>query len=173
MALRSPVALIRGAVQRAYSGRDRFCHAAVRQLASVACVLLRFCFVQLVSLAIVPMDPAQLAPTTSPSAAFCAISVEDTAVRLGTSLVRGLESIQDAAYRRSIHGPNELSDDTKDSMLKRFAQQFYENPLILLLLGSAGLSFFMGNLDDAISITLAILIVVTGKFGDTILYCQT
>ncbi|KAK7203549.1 calcium-transporting ATPase 1 [Myxozyma melibiosi] len=111
------------------------------------------------------MDPPQsAAPTTSPSVAFCAISIEDTALRLGTSLARGLESLQDAAYRRSVHGPNELSDDTKDSLLKRFAQQFYENPLILLLLGSAGLSFFMGNLDDAISITIAILIVVTVGF---------
>lgn len=46
----------------------------------------------------------------------------------------------------------------------KFAQQFYENPLILLLIGSAVISFFMGNKDDAISITLAILIVVTVGF---------
>lgn len=32
----------------------------------------------------------------------------------------------------------------------------------MLLLGSAAVSAFMGNLDDAISITIAILIVLTG-----------
>ncbi|KAK9235942.1 hypothetical protein V1525DRAFT_408511 [Lipomyces kononenkoae] len=100
----------------------------------------------------------------SPSATYCTLSAAETAARLHTSLERGLESPQDAAYRRGIHGLNELADDKKETLLWRFIQQFYENPLILLLLASAGLSFFMGNLDDAISITLAILIVVTVGF---------
>ncbi|KAK9462236.1 uncharacterized protein V1516DRAFT_623135 [Lipomyces oligophaga] len=113
-------------------------------------------------------DSGGVGPTVtgspSPSAHFCAITADETAVRLGTSISRGLESPQDAAYRRSIHGPNELNDDNKDSIYWRFFQQFYENPLILLLLASALMSFFMGNLDDALSITLAILIVVTVGF---------
>ncbi len=45
----------------------------------------------------------------------------------------------------------------------RFLKQFKET-LILLLLGSAIISFFMGNLDDAISITVAVTIVVTVGF---------
>lgn len=45
----------------------------------------------------------------------------------------------------------------------RFLKQFKET-LILLLLASAGISFFMGNFDDAISITLAVTIVVTVGF---------
>ncbi|KAK9355029.1 hypothetical protein V1505DRAFT_418797 [Lipomyces doorenjongii] len=100
----------------------------------------------------------------SPSAIYCSITAQETAARLHTSLERGLESPQDAAYRRGIHGLNELADDKKESLAWRFMQQFYENPLILLLLASAAVSFFMGNLDDAISITLAILIVVTVGF---------
>lgn len=41
--------------------------------------------------------------------------------------------------------------------------QFYESPLNLLLLGSAAVSGVVGNMDDAISITAAIVIVVTGR----------
>lgn len=39
-----------------------------------------------------------------------------------------------------------------------------ESPLILLLLGSAAVSFLMGNMEDAISITLAVVIVVAVGF---------
>jgi Ca2+-transporting ATPase len=45
----------------------------------------------------------------------------------------------------------------------RFLKQFKET-LILLLLGSAVISFIMGNLDDATSITIAVAIVVTVGF---------
>ena len=40
----------------------------------------------------------------------------------------------------------------------------FKETLILLLLASAVISFFMGNLDDAISITIAVTIVVTVGF---------
>ena len=36
----------------------------------------------------------------------------------------------------------------------KFLNQFKESPLILLLLASAAVSVLMGNVDDAISITL-------------------
>ena len=39
---------------------------------------------------------------------------------------------------------------------------FYESPLILLLCGSAVVSAVMGNVDDAASITIAVIIVLTG-----------
>lgn len=45
----------------------------------------------------------------------------------------------------------------------RFLKQFKET-LILLLLASAAVSFVMGNLDDAVSITIAVTIVVTVGF---------
>lgn len=48
-------------------------------------------------------------------------------------------------------------------MWLRFLKQFKET-LILLLLGSAAVSFLMGNLEDAISITCAVFIVVTVAF---------
>lgn len=46
----------------------------------------------------------------------------------------------------------------------RFFKQFVESPLILLLLGSAAVSFMMGNMEDAVSITLAVVIVVAVGF---------
>ncbi|CAH7676296.1 hypothetical protein PPACK8108_LOCUS11409 [Phakopsora pachyrhizi] len=50
--------------------------------------------------------------------------------------------------------------ETEESVLKKFLAQFYESPLKLPLLGSAAVSVLVGNMDDAICITAAILIVV-------------
>mgnify|MGYP001791643125 FL=1 len=47
--------------------------------------------------------------------------------------------------------------------MRRYLEQFKE-PMILLLLASAVVSVFMKQFDDAISITIAILIVVTVAF---------
>lgn len=60
-------------------------------------------------------------------------------------------------------GPNELPHEEPEPLWLRFLKQFRET-LILLLLGSAAISFFMGNYDDAVSITLAVTIVVTVGF---------
>ncbi|CAO3646161.1 unnamed protein product [Cunninghamella blakesleeana] len=46
----------------------------------------------------------------------------------------------------------------------KFFKSFSENPLILLLLGFAFVSLLMGQMDDAISIAMAIIIVVTVAF---------
>lgn len=67
-------------------------------------------------------------------------------------------------FRRSIHGPNELPTSEDDHPVIKFLKQFGEQPLILLLLGSAAISFIMGNTDDGISITLAVAIVMTVGF---------
>ena len=53
--------------------------------------------------------------------------------------------------------------DAPEPLLVKFAKTIYENPLILLLCGSAGVSAVMGNIDDAVSITVAVLIVLTGE----------
>ena len=48
-----------------------------------------------------------------------------------------------------------------EPLWKKFIEQL-QQPLILLLLGSAFVSLIVGQYDDAFSITLAILIVITG-----------
>jgi Ca2+-transporting ATPase len=99
-----------------------------------------------------------------PSAVYATLSIDETASRLETSLTHGLSSSRDAQDRRAIHGPNELPHAEQDSIYVRFFKQFVESPLILLLLGSSVISFLMKNYDDAISIAIAVLIVVTVGF---------
>lgn len=68
-----------------------------------------------------------------------------------------------AEARLLQYGPNELPHEEPEPLWLRFVKQFKET-LILLLLASAVISYLMGNLDDAISITIAVTIVVTVGF---------
>ncbi len=63
--------------------------------------------------------------------------------------------------QRLIHGLNELDLEPKEGIISKFIEQF-QNPLILLLLASALVSLVMGQVSDAISIALTILIVSLG-----------
>ena len=72
-------------------------------------------------------------------------------------------SPSDAEGRLLRHGPNELPHDEPEPLWLRFLKQFKET-LILLLLGSAAISAFVGNMDDALSIAIAVTIVVTVGF---------
>jgi len=64
---------------------------------------------------------------------------------------------------REQYGYNEFSVASPEPLLLKFAKTIYESPLILLLCGSATVSAVMGNVDDAVSITVAVLIVLTGN----------
>lgn len=100
----------------------------------------------------------------TPSAQYAQMSVEDTVSQFRTDATAGLASNQDVLNRRLIHGVNELSLDEEELLAMKFVASFYSDPLILLLIGSAVVSFWMGNVDDAVSISLAITIVVTVGF---------
>jgi P-type Ca2+ transporter type 2C len=86
----------------------------------------------------------------------------EAAATLRTSLTHGLSSTE-ALSRLRDFGPNELPHDAPDPLWLRFVGQFKE-PLILLLLMSAIASILVGNLDDAVSITVAVTIVITVGF---------
>ncbi|KAK4938283.1 High affinity Ca2+/Mn2+ P-type ATPase-like protein [Elasticomyces elasticus] len=110
-----------------------------------------------------PRSPAPFARTSSSiTSVYSLLSPQDTAERLHTSLGQGL--LQGEAHARlAKDGPNELPHEEEEPLWLRFLKQFKET-LILLLLGSAAISLFIGNKDDAISIALAVTIVVTVGF---------
>ncbi|XP_055378481.1 calcium-transporting ATPase type 2C member 1 isoform X2 [Condylostylus longicornis] len=91
-----------------------------------------------------------------------AYSANEIAGRLQVDIRSGLRW-SEAKYRSKIIGLNELNVIEEDPTWKKYIEQF-KNPLILLLLGSAAVSVFMRQFDDAVSITIAIIIVVTVAF---------
>ena len=98
------------------------------------------------------------------SSKYCTMSVEDLVDQLDTDIKTGLSNPQDISTRRSIHGTNELDSEDEESLFWKFLETFYSDPMIMLLIGSAVISFVMGNIDDAVSISAAIVIVVTVGF---------
>lgn len=90
------------------------------------------------------------------------LSADQVAGRHSTSLTHGLHP-SDATSRLHAQGPNELPHEEPEPLWLRFVKQFQET-LILLLLGSAAISAIMGNYEDAISIAVAVTIVVSVAF---------
>ncbi|KAF2859510.1 calcium transporter ATPase [Piedraia hortae CBS 480.64] len=90
------------------------------------------------------------------------LALEDVAHRHSTSLTLGL-SPGDASARRQVQGSNELPSEEAEPLWQRFMKQFQET-LIVLLLASAAISAVMRNYDDAVSIAVAVTIVVTVAF---------
>ncbi|KAJ7478603.1 Ca-transporting ATPase [Mycena galericulata] len=97
------------------------------------------------------------------SARFAHTSVEETVAHFRTSLTSGI-LLSDVPSLLSNHGYNEFSVSSPEHVLIKFAKTIYESPLILLLCASATVSALMGNIDDAVSITVAVLIVLTVGF---------
>ncbi|XP_064598855.1 calcium-transporting ATPase type 2C member 1-like [Liolophura sinensis] len=89
-------------------------------------------------------------------------SVEEVQAALDTDFNLGLNEAE-VANRRRVHGWNEFEISQEEPLWKKFLSQF-NNPLILLLLGSAFVSVCMKQFDDAVSITVAIIIVSTVAF---------
>lgn len=80
-----------------------------------------------------------------------------------TSASEGLSSSAIPSLRNQ-YGYNEFSVQSPEPLWLKFAKTIYESPLILLLCGSALVSAIMGNIDDSVSITVAVLIVLTVGF---------
>ncbi|KAL7628761.1 High affinity Ca2+/Mn2+ P-type ATPase-like protein [Parahypoxylon ruwenzoriense] len=102
------------------------------------------------------------AQSRSVADSYSSLTSTETATQLQTSLTHGLTPTE-ALSRLRDYGPNEIPHDPPDPLWLRFIMQFRE-PLIILLLASAFLSIFVGNMDDAVSITMAVTIVVTVGF---------
>ncbi|KAI9510330.1 Ca-transporting ATPase [Russula earlei] len=107
-------------------------------------------------------EPASKEEET-PSAKYSTYAAEDVVSRFGTSTTHGLTASIIPAIRDD-YGYNEFAVSAPEPPLLKFAKSFYENPLILLLCGSAVVSTIMGNVNDAISISVAVVIVLTVGF---------
>ncbi|XP_051577896.1 calcium-transporting ATPase type 2C member 1 isoform X2 [Myxocyprinus asiaticus] len=90
------------------------------------------------------------------------LPVNEVACVLQADLQFGLTQ-EEVARRRAYHGWNEFDISEDEPLWKKYILQF-KDPLILLLLASAVISVLMRQFDDAVSITVAIIIVVTVAF---------
>ncbi|XP_032415401.1 calcium-transporting ATPase type 2C member 1 isoform X1 [Xiphophorus hellerii] len=90
------------------------------------------------------------------------LPVNEVACVLQADLQAGLTQ-EEVTRRRVYHGWNEFDISEDEPLWRKYISQF-KDPLILLLLASAVISVVMHQLDDAISITVAIIIVVTVAF---------
>ncbi|XP_043922669.1 calcium-transporting ATPase type 2C member 1 [Protopterus annectens] len=90
------------------------------------------------------------------------LPVNEVASIYQADLQNGLNNTE-VSHRRAFHGWNEFDISEDEPLWKKYISQF-KNPLILLLLASAVISVIMRQFDDAVSITVAILIVVTVAF---------
>ncbi|KAM4800528.1 calcium-transporting ATPase type 2C member 2 [Urocitellus parryii] len=92
----------------------------------------------------------------------CKCHKEDLARAFHVDLDNGLSEFA-VTQRRMVHGWNEFVADNAEPAWKKYLDQF-KNPLILLLLGSALVSVLTKEYEDAVSIAMAVLIVVTVAF---------
>ncbi|KAJ6657173.1 hypothetical protein lerEdw1_002762 [Lerista edwardsae] len=92
----------------------------------------------------------------------CKCHVDDLAKMLQVDLQKGLPEFS-VLQRRVKHGWNEFVADKSEPVWKKYLDQF-KNPLILLLLASALVSIITKEYEDAVSITMAVIIVVTVAF---------
>src|SRR5215471_9727343 len=74
----------------------------------------------------------------------------------------GLSSVE-AAQRLAVNGPNELSKSRAKSGILQFFSHFL-NPLVLILLAACIVSGVVGELANAMIITMIILLSVTLDF---------
>ncbi|NXA04797.1 AT2C2 ATPase, partial [Sapayoa aenigma] len=100
--------------------------------------------------------------TVVPPKDACKCHKEDLARALNVDFQTGLSECS-VLQRRLKHGWNEFSVENTESIWKKYLDQF-KNPLILLLLASALVSVVTKEYEDAASITMAVLIVVTVAF---------
>uniref|UniRef100_A0A8D0DJ70 Calcium-transporting ATPase n=1 Tax=Salvator merianae TaxID=96440 RepID=A0A8D0DJ70_SALMN len=92
----------------------------------------------------------------------CKCHVDELEKILQVDTQKGLSELS-VLHRRIKHGWNEFSTDNPEPVWKKYLDQF-KNPLILLLLASALVSVITKEYEDAVSIAMAVIIVVTVAF---------
>lgn len=98
----------------------------------------------------------------TPSAIYAHKTVDQTVADFHTHLTEGLSSAALAGLT-ARYGLNEFEVAPSEPLWLKMAKQVYEQPLILMLLGSSVVSAIFGSYDDAICVLVAVGIVLTGK----------
>jgi P-type Mg2+ transporter len=93
--------------------------------------------------------------------AFWDIPRERLLSELKTS-AQGLATAE-VQQRLSSYGPNSLARESRFHVLLEFLR-FFLNPLVLILLGASGVSFFMGDRIDALIVIVIVLLSVLVNF---------
>ncbi|CAF2385566.1 unnamed protein product [Rotaria sp. Silwood2] len=96
------------------------------------------------------------------SDAACRVTTQEVINILHSDPKLGLNE-NEISKRRQYYGHNDFEVDDDEPIWKKYLGQFKE-PMILLLLASAFISLLLKQYDDALSITIAIIIVVTVAF---------
>ncbi len=89
------------------------------------------------------------------------LPVADVARQLASDPATGLTA-REAAHRLARYGPNELPHARPRNLLSVFLGQF-QDFMVLVLLGATGISFFLGEVGDAVTILL--IVVVNAVLG--------
>ena len=108
------------------------------------------------------MQTVQVKEDASVSAQWFGREVDEVTTAVGCDLDRGLTA-DDAAKRLQEHGPNELAEAERPSLLRLFFEQF-KNPLLIILLVGAAVSVYADHAADAIAIVVIVLINATIGF---------
>ncbi|EMR10805.1 calcium-transporting P-type ATPase, PMR1-type [Pneumocystis murina B123] len=95
---------------------------------------------------------------------FWSIGIEECCAYLHTCHKTGLSSQEDIIYRKSVYGSNFLGPEKIGFPFFRFLKQLLGNFLMILLFVSALMSILVGNISDALSIIVAIIMVVSVGF---------
>ena len=90
---------------------------------------------------------------------FASLTGTECCIELKTDSEAGLSN-EEAAMRLYHDGPNILETQENETLFDILVEQL-SNPLILLLIGSSFVSLIIGELQDAISITVTVCIVIT------------
>ncbi|PKO84378.1 MAG: metal-transporting ATPase [Betaproteobacteria bacterium HGW-Betaproteobacteria-11] len=104
---------------------------------------------------------------TSPNAekSWHALTTETVASEFGVAPARGLDAT-DARMRLATYGPNRLAEKAPRQAWLKFLDQF-RNFLVIVLLGAAVLAGAVGDLKDAIVITIVVVLnAVLGFFQE-------
>jgi len=99
--------------------------------------------------------------TGQPSPVWHTISTHEAAASLGVDPARGL-SAAEAARRRVVHGPNALVEAAPEPLWRKFARQFAEL-VIWILMAAAVISALMGEWADTAAI--AAIVIVNALIG--------